>query len=104
MKKIALFFFFLAIANFGFAQEENTVNQLPEYITKETIPDFTIFTSPDSAAFTNHDLKKNMPLILMIFSPNCGHCQHETQLIEKHNDRFKDAQILMVNLAAVFNS
>ena len=96
MKKIAFFFLFLAIAHLGFAQGEKTDTQLPEYISKGTIPEFKIFTMPDSVAFTNRDLKKDKPLILMIFSPNCGHCQHETQLIEKNIDRFKDAQILMV--------
>lgn len=32
----------------------------------------------------------------MIFSPDCEHCQHETEMILADIKKFKDAQIVMV--------
>lgn len=80
----------------AFAQTDDKKVEFPEYISEGTIPEFSVVTAPDSAEFTNEDLKSNKPLLIMIFSPGCGHCQHETQLIEKNMEHFKDTQILMV--------
>ena len=32
----------------------------------------------------------------MIFSPDCEHCQHETEQLLANIDKFKNAQILMI--------
>ncbi len=32
----------------------------------------------------------------MIFSPDCEHCQHETEMLLADINKFKDAQIIMV--------
>ncbi len=105
MKKSIFFFCFLLIGAAGYSQSdqtdkmektEKTKVKFPEYVEKGTIPAFSIIESPDSTAFTDKDLKKNTPLLVMIFSPECGHCQHEAQMIEQNMEHFKDAQILMV--------
>ncbi len=33
--------------------------------------------------------------MIMLFSPDCDHCQHETEEIIKHMDEFKKIQIVM---------
>lgn len=33
--------------------------------------------------------------MLMLFNPQCEHCQHETEEIIKNIDKFKDIQIVM---------
>lgn len=105
MKKITFFFCFLMIGVVGFGQSDKTDKtdktdkskvKFPEYVEKGTIPNFSIIAAPDSTAFTDKDLKKNTPLLVMIFSPECGHCQHEAKLIEQNMEHFKNAQILMV--------
>lgn len=67
----------------------------PLYIQFPNIPPFSIMKAPDSTKFTKADLKKRKPVILIIFSPDCEHCQHETREIIKHMDLFKKAQIVM---------
>ena len=37
----------------------------------------------------------------MAFSPDCEHCQHETEEIIKNIERFKDIQIVMSTLASI---
>ena len=34
----------------------------------------------------------------MLFSPECSHCQHETEELIAHKDELKDIQIVMVTL------
>lgn len=96
MKKTVFLIVCVLLSTADFAQSRNSKAEFPAYIEKGTIPDFTVFAAPDSTLFTQKDLEKNKPLLLMIFSPKCGHCQHETELIEQQMDHFENAQILMV--------
>ncbi len=60
------------------------------------------FLLRDSVTFyTKADLPKNKQVMLMAFSPDCEHCQHETEEIIKHIERFKNIQILMSTLASI---
>jgi thiol-disulfide isomerase/thioredoxin len=44
---------------------------------------------------TKADLKKNLPVMLMFFSPDCDHCQHQMQDLLKEMESFKKIQIVM---------
>lgn len=68
----------------------------PVYLRFPTIPQFTIYTAADSTAFSREDLKKKRPTILIIFSPDCEHCQHETQELLANINKLKKAQIVMI--------
>lgn len=61
-----------------------------------TIPQFTVYRAPDSTAFTKNDLQKKKPVVFMIFSPDCEHCQHETEALLANIDKLKNTQILMI--------
>ena len=91
--KIVLIIIFLTGANFGFAQKDSTQ---PVYLRFPTIPQFTIFNVKDSSLITRDNLKKKRPTVLIIFSPDCEHCQKETKDLEANITKFKNAQILMV--------
>jgi len=80
----------------AFAQSNTSSDKRPEYLRNPSIPEFTIYKAPDSTVFTNKDLKKKEATVMMIFSPECGHCQNETRELEKNIDHFKNTQILMV--------
>jgi thiol-disulfide isomerase/thioredoxin len=91
------YIFFLASLCFsclqGFCQQDSTA---PVYLRFPTIPQFTVYKAPDSTAFTKADLQKKEPAIFMIFSPECEHCQHETEALLANMDKFKHTQILMI--------
>lgn len=57
---------------------------------------FHMRLAKDSSLFTNKDLDPNIPLIFILFSPTCGHCQHQTRIIEENMDKLKSAQIVMI--------
>ena len=56
----------------GFCQADSTA---PVYLRFPVIPQFTVYKAPDSTAFSRDDLQKKEPVVFMIFSPDCEHCQ-----------------------------
>lgn len=96
MKKIVLILTCSFIFFSAFSQTNASKANTPEYISNPNIPEFTVYKAPDSTVFTKEDLKKKEATVLMIFSPECGHCQNETRELLKNIDHFKNTQILMV--------
>lgn len=76
-------------------QAQTTSNSTPAYLRYPTVPPFA-FTTPSGKVFTNKDLKKHTPLMVILFSVDCEHCQHETKELVDNIGRFKGAQIIMV--------
>jgi thiol-disulfide isomerase/thioredoxin len=77
----------------GFCQADSTA---PVYLRFPTIPQFTVYKAPDSTAFTRDELEKKKPVVFMIFSPDCEHCQHETETLLANIDKLKNTQIVMI--------
>lgn len=65
------------------------------YLKFPTLPPVNIIKAPDSIRFTKADMSKKTATLIMVFSPDCGHCQHETEDLVAHIDLFKKVQILM---------
>lgn len=90
-------FIILVIALFtalqSFSQADSTK---PIYLRFPTLPAFTIYKASDSTTFTREDLQKRKSIVFIIFSPDCEHCQHETEALIANIDKFKDVQIVMV--------
>jgi thiol-disulfide isomerase/thioredoxin len=93
VKYIFSFSLLLIVSLQGFCQADSSA---PVYLRFPTVPQFTLYTAPDSSAFSKANLKKNKPLVFMIFSPECEHCQHETEALLANIDKFRNAQIVMV--------
>ena len=91
--KTILLAFALCISQGGFSQTDTTK---PVYLRFPFIPQFTIYTAPDSAKFTRENLQKKKPSVFIIFSPDCDHCQNETKALTANIKKFKDAQIIMI--------
>lgn len=72
----------------------------PVYLRFPAIPQFTIFKASDSSAFTKNDLKKKKSTVFIIFSPDCEHCQRETDSLIAHIKLFRNAQIIMTTYLA----
>ena len=93
MKKI---FITIAIV-VSFQQVEAQTDSLPVYKRFPVIPLFNIMTAPDSIKFGKADLKRKKPTVIMLFSPDCSHCQIVTKELLAHIDLFKNFQIIMTS-------
>jgi len=67
------------------------------YLRFPTIPPFNIIKIPDSTRFTKDDLSRKRPTLMMVFSPDCEHCQNMTKELVANIHLFKKAQIVMVS-------
>ncbi len=99
MKKIALHSFrilavlFLTVISIkGISQVDSTS---PPYKKFPTYPPVKLLLTDSTTTFTKENLSKKKPTMLMLFSPDCDHCKHETEELIKRIDDFKDVQIVM---------
>jgi thiol-disulfide isomerase/thioredoxin len=93
VKRIFITIVTLFIAQLSFSQADSTK---PLYLRFPAVPQFTIFKAADSTAFTRENLHKKKPVVFILFSPDCEHCQHETKELIANLDKFKNTQIVMI--------
>lgn len=70
-------------------------DSLPPYLQFRTLPPFKLLKSDSSGWITKADLQKHKRTIIMLFSPDCEHCQKQTEILMEHLDELKDVQIVM---------
>ncbi len=96
MKKLfSLLIALVCISSISFSQEVNT-DSLPIYKKNPTIPSFKILR-PNNYWYTNDSLPANKSLVIIYFSPDCNHCQHEAKEIVNHIDSFGNTSFIWVS-------
>lgn len=93
MKKYLLLLLFTPLAIAAIAQTDS----LLLYQRFPVVPTFRLINIADSSIFTKHNLKRKRATIIMMFSPDCEHCQEETKTLTANIHLFKKAQIIMVS-------
>src|SRR5215831_15586388 len=96
MKTALLFLTIVCFALTSFSQQDSVT--LAPYQRFPTVPPFQLLNTDSSSYFTKKDLKKNKPVLIMLFNPDCDHCKHETEEIIKNIDQLKDVQIVMATM------
>ena len=91
MKKIFFFFCLVMAAGCSNAQTESQKAYTPPL----TIPPYHILTT-DSVYVTPANLKKNKPVMIIYFSPDCSHCQHMMHEMQPMMSSFKNVQVVMI--------
>jgi thioredoxin-related protein len=89
-KTLFVAFLFLQLAAYS-----QTDSISPAYLRFPTVPPFEILQVDSVTMFSKSDLKKNQQVMLMYFSPDCEHCQHQTEDILHDIHSFKKIQIVM---------
>lgn len=86
MKKLLLIISLIVFAGCTQAQQAHNI---------ENIPPFKILKS-DSTYFTPANLKKDKPVMIIYFAPDCSHCQHLVYEMKPKMKQFSNIQIVMV--------
>lgn len=97
MKTIITLFVFVQLSFTIFAQQTE-----PPYKRFPTVPPLKLLLSDSSTIFTDKQLKKNTPLFFFLFSPDCEHCQKETEELVDKIDSFKNIEIVMATFMPVY--
>jgi hypothetical protein len=95
MKKYFFSLILIITGTIGYSQKDSTLAPFKRF---PTFPPVKLLLPDSSSYFTKEDLKKKSATMLMIFNPDCEHCQHETEAIIKHIDEFKHIQIIMATM------
>lgn len=87
MKKLLILFSLIAAT--GCTQAQQPKHNI------DNIPPFHILRT-DSTWFTPANLKKNKPVMIIYFSPDCSHCQHLVYEMKPKMKNFDNVQIVMI--------
>lgn len=94
MQKILLAFLLLFMTgNYVHAQAYDTTAPFRKH---PELPIFKIL-QPDSTWFTDAQIPKHRPVVIVYFSPECGHCQVEAEDLAKHMAELNKAFFVMVS-------
>lgn len=92
MKKILVVALTLIVCTGAWSQND-TIQ--PPYLKVPVFPPVKLLLADSASYFTKDMLPKKKAILLVVFNPECDHCQHETEEILKNIDQFKDVQIVM---------
>ena len=60
-----------------------------------SVPPLKLLLADSTSFFTKDDLQKKRPVMVMLFSPDCEHCQHEMEQIIKNIYAFEKTQVIL---------
>ncbi len=83
MKYYILFFFTFFAYTSVFSQPQ--ADSVPIWIRHPEIPSFSLLTT-DSTWFGRQNLPDKTPIVIIYFSPDCGHCKAKAQLLYDKKD------------------
>jgi len=95
MIKYFLFFGFFFCLTSAFCQKDSIQ---PAYKRFPTFPPVKLLMQDSATLFSKEDLPKKTAVLLIIFNPECEHCQHETEELIKNMDSFKKIKIVMATM------
>lgn len=101
MKTLSIMALFLVLGFSTVAQKKKARKPLPKTPVVENklsvLPKFNLFTVPDSAVFTEKDLKKDTKTIFIYYGPDCGHCMVFAKKLMDSISLFENTQIVMMS-------
>jgi len=65
------------------------------YLKYPSLPNFSILQEDSTSWFTARDIRRGAPVIIMLFSPECDHCQKQTSLMTKNMSQLRNTEIIM---------
>ena len=95
MKKILVILAGILIPVLLFAQTDSL--QQP-YVKNPSFPPVRLLMTVSTIHSIKEDIPNKRPILLMVFSPACEHCKHETEDLVKNIDKFKKITIVMATM------
>ncbi len=88
----------LALAFFislGLNAQKDSIDHNAPFRKNPGIPSFDLLKTDSTTHITKADLLAKHKTMIMFFSPECSHCQHQTEDMLAGIDSLKDIQIIM---------
>ncbi|TCJ12595.1 hypothetical protein EPD60_15110 [Flaviaesturariibacter flavus] len=98
MKVIRILFFLLMLT--GSAAAQNAKDSLP-YQRFPELPPIQLLLGDSVTVFKKEQLPKNKPVLVIIFSPGCSHCQHTAEELVRRKDSLPDMHLVLATFASI---
>ena len=93
MKKLIFLAMMITITATLFAQDGYDADTVAAYKKTDKLPYFSIL-QPDSTWFTLKQLPEGKPVVIVYFSPECGHCMLTAKEFVNNMSKLKDVEIV----------
>ncbi len=90
-------FCLLLLSCTSFAQVDST----PPFKRYPNLPPLQLLLGDSTTKYTKKDIPERKPVLLMLFSPDCSHCQHTAEEMVQKKDELKNIHIIMVTLHSI---
>lgn len=93
----------LLFLSFSFPALLSAQSENPEapYKRFPSLPPMQLLLGDSVTKFTKHDLPKKKAVLVMLFSPDCSHCQHTAEELPKFTKALKDVQVVMATMHSI---
>jgi thioredoxin-related protein len=92
----------LLLCGFVLAADAQPDTTKAPYLRFPEFPPVTLLLGDSTATFTKEALVAKKPVLLMLFSPDCSHCQHTAKELVQYKDSLEGIQVVMATLAPLF--
>lgn len=96
MKRLILSIFLIASITAN-AQTE----MAPPYKRFPTVPPLQLLLGDSTTKYLKENIPSKKPVLIMLFSPDCNHCQHTAEEMYNKRDELKDIHIVMATLLSL---
>jgi len=96
------FFLCLVFVSFGLVSFGQKDPIEPAYKRFPTVPALQLLLSDSTTKYTKENLPKKKPVLIILFSPDCEHCQHEAEQIVANKENLKNIQIVMATTYPIY--
>ena len=73
----------------------------PPYKRFPTLPPIQLLLGDSVTKYTKVNIPGKKPVLVMLFSPDCSHCQHTAEEMYKNKDALKDIHIVMATVLSL---
>ncbi len=96
--KYFLLFCFCSFSCLCFSQVDTL---RPPYLRFPSVPPVQLLLGDSSTKFTKASIPKKTPVLVMLFSPDCSHCQHTAGEMLKYKEELRDITIIMATMKSI---
>lgn len=93
---------FITVLISSIAATAQTDFSIPPYKRYPTLPPIQLLLGDSATKYTKENIPEKKQVLVMLFSPECSHCQHSAEEMYKNKEALKDIQIIMATVLPIY--
>ena len=91
----------LIALSFGLIASAQVDSTTPPYKKYPTLPPLQLLLSDSITKYTKENIPNKKPVWIILFSPDCSHCQQTAEELVKYKKELKDLHIVMASMFSI---